>query len=124
MEISFNVLIITGSRDFTDRHFVFATLDKEHAARPITLLVHGDARGADTLADHWARAHQIKVDTIPADWGRYGIKAGPIRNIEMLEKYPGAKVIGFSLGKSTGTRHCMREAKKRGHEVVDVSYVA
>lgn len=49
----------------------------------------------------------------PADWERYGKRAGIVRNAEMVAA--GADVcLAFVLGESRGTRHCMREAAKAG----------
>src|SRR4029453_13494059 len=53
----------------------------------------------------------------PADWDRWGKNAGAKRNIEMLERYPGALVIAFPLPQSKGTWHCVFQARKRGHKV-------
>ena len=52
-------LAVTGGRDFTDKKAVFSTLDRVNRKRPITLLIHGGARGADTLASSWATSRKI-----------------------------------------------------------------
>jgi hypothetical protein len=41
------------------------------------------ARGADTLAEEWAKVRGIPCT---ADWDDLGRKAGPIRNAQMLRK--------------------------------------
>ena len=51
-------VIVCGGRNYSDRKRVFTTLDALHAETPITVLMHGDARGADALADDWA-AHAM-----------------------------------------------------------------
>ncbi len=114
-----STVIITGSRDWIDGSQIFYLLDAEHANSPITLLVQGGARGADHHALRWAQANGIKCITVHADWDQHGKAAGPIRNIEMLDGFPDARVIAFPLGKSIGTRHCMREAVKRGMKVIN-----
>jgi len=113
-----STVIITGSRDWSNP-CLFTALDIEHREQPITLLVQGGAKGADTLAARWAKANDIKCITVHADWDQHGKAAGPIRNIEMLDGFPDARVIAFPLGKSVGTRHCMREAVKRGMKVTN-----
>lgn len=54
----------------------------------------------------------------PADWGRYGSEAGPLRNLEMIRwtvAMPAERVcIGFPTPDSRGTWHCMREARTAG----------
>ncbi len=49
-------LLITGGRKFADRGLIRAILDRLHAQHRFTLLIHGDARGADRLAAEWAQA--------------------------------------------------------------------
>lgn len=50
----------------------------------IFALMHGAARGADTVAAEWAQDRAVMELAHPADWDRYGKRAGPIRNAEML----------------------------------------
>lgn len=59
-------LLVTGARTVVDKQWVFARLDQfvsERApdARLPELLLHGGARGVDTLAGEWAEARGIAV---------------------------------------------------------------
>lgn len=107
-------VIVTGSRHYADRELLWAMLDK---FRP-TLLVHGDARGADELADAWARARGVEVWGYPANWTQHGAAAGPIRNLEMIREHPDAYVLAFPLPGSKGTWHCVRNAQAEGMRVL------
>ena len=49
-------VLITGGRDFADRILLFEALDRLHAIHSFSVLIHGDAKGADTLAGEWADA--------------------------------------------------------------------
>lgn len=114
-------LLVTGSRNLIGADhgtWVKTVLTKAHKQHNFTLLVEGGAKGADSIAAEWAVANQIKVFTYPAEWGKYGKKAGTLRNIEMLDNHPGAIVFAFPVKDSKGTRHCIREAQKRDHLVV------
>ena len=93
-------VLITGGRDFADRQLLFETLDRLHAARGFTLVIHGAAKGADSLADEWAKERGIEVQARPADWKKHGRAAGPIRNQEMLKENP-QLVVAFPGGKGT-----------------------
>lgn len=74
-------VLVTGSRDFTDRQMIFAVL-KLH--RP-SIVIHGNARGADELAAEWCRAHpNVYEIAVPAKWNLLGRRAGPERNKMML----------------------------------------
>ena len=55
------------------------------------------------------------IKRFPADWTKFGTKAGPIRNREMLDLQPDL-VIAFhrNLKKSKGTIDTVMEANRRG----------
>jgi len=123
-------VLVTGSRDFSDEAKVNAALDEVYGQWDGKdggdfVVVHGDARGADTLADRWAKAtHEIDVrvhpEARPADWDQYGKLAGNVRNQEMVNL--GADIcLAFPLFGSRGTRDCMKRAKAAGIEVRDCS---
>jgi hypothetical protein len=103
-------VLVCGGRDFADREVLFATLTALHAAAPITLLVHGAAKGADRLAGEWAEAVGIPVAAFPADWKRYRGAAGPKRNKQMLVEGKPDLVVAFPGGKGTGNMVGQAEA--------------
>lgn len=79
-------ILVTGSRAFTDGAVVRQALDEALAefGAPLTV-VHGAARGADTLAAEWARATAgVAEEPHPADWSRLGKRAGFVRNARMV----------------------------------------
>lgn len=43
-------VLVCGGRDYDDRDSLVTVLDAAHYANPIECLIHGAARGADTLA--------------------------------------------------------------------------
>jgi hypothetical protein len=98
-------ILITGGRKFTD----YALIHRALAGSGCTILVHGDAPGADTLADIAARDLGITdIRSYPADWKRFSLAAGPIRNQEMLDKEhrpeePIDACFAFPTGDSRGT---------------------
>jgi hypothetical protein len=108
-------IVVTGGRDYSDRGAVFAALDSVHAKSGIARLVHGGARGADTLAGDWAKARGIPCDVYPADWSRDGKRAGPIRNRSMLGTALPDGVVAFPGG--SGTADCVKAAGERGIRV-------
>lgn len=102
-------IIICGGRTYADRARVAAVLEEYAAAKPT--IVHGGARGADTLADREARARGLRVETFAAHWDVHGKAAGPIRN-EAMVRAGADLVIAFAGG--TGTADCLRRAKQAG----------
>jgi hypothetical protein len=112
------IVLVCGGRNFQDDKLLRRTLDFVHRAMPITKLIHGGARGADTLAGRWAWAKGIPVEVFVADWDRYGKKAGSIRNGEMLEVGKPHAVIAFEGGR--GTEDMCSKADVAGVHVLEV----
>jgi hypothetical protein len=92
-------IIVCGGRDYADRERLFAALDAAHAKRPIGTVVHGGARGADSLGGEWAEARGVHIQVFAADWSE-GRKAGPIRNQRMADAGADA-LIAFPGGRGT-----------------------
>lgn len=121
--MGFKRILITGSRDWADAQTVHDALEGQLVEHGSIVVVHGAARGADSIADSWAKkkkaeGHKVEVESYPADWNRHGKAAGPIRNQQMVDL--GAHVtLAFPLGKSVGTRHAMRAAQKAGIRVIN-----
>lgn len=77
--------------------------------------MHGAARGADTLCHRWAEVQKdVTISSHPAKWGSdLGIRAGVVRNQEMLDKNPDINiVVAFQGGK--GTADMVKKAEKKG----------
>ena len=97
-------LLVTGGREFSDRDAVYAALNAANHKRTIKVLIHGGARGADTLADDWARGLGIERLAFPVtdqEWKLLGKRAGHVRNQRMLDLGKPDGVIGFKGGKGT-----------------------
>lgn len=109
-------VLVCGGCDFTDQKVVNYCLDRIHAETPISLIIHGAARGADTLGGQWALFQNIKIMTFPADWKRYGKSAGSIRNQQMLKESNPELVVAFPGG--AGTAHMVSIARKANFAVL------
>lgn len=110
-------LLVFGGRNFTDVEFAFQVLDSLHAERPVTLVIHGAARGADKIGGAWAITRRIPVKEFPADWARYRRSAGPIRNKQMLLQ--GKPDAGIAFKGGAGTADMKMRLLKAGIEVID-----
>jgi hypothetical protein len=115
-------VLVTGSRNYDDKNTLFDALADQY--EPGMIVVHGGARGADTIACEWVKkmqslGYQVTTEVHQADWYEYGKAAGPIRNEVMVDA--GADVcLAFPLGESRGTRHCMSAAEKAGIPVINL----
>ena len=110
-------ILVCGGRDFggntDDDRKIHAALDKAHVHKPITVLIHGAARGADISGACWAQMHaDITILPYPADWDANPRSAGFIRNQQMLDEGRPEGVIAFPGGR--GTSDMVRRARKAG----------
>jgi hypothetical protein len=110
-------VLVCGGRDFNNVAFIWSRLDALHEQKGFTHLIHGGARGADTIAGDWAKTKPIERYVCRADWDKYGKAAGPYRNARMLEWLPDL-VVAFPGGR--GTADMIRQAKSAGVEVVEI----
>lgn len=112
-------VLVTGSRHYQNlevvkKHFIDIGPD---------IVVHGRARGADACA-HFAAEDigGIEVRPYPADWVAYGMKAGPIRNQQMIDSEhrpnePIALCLAFPMTDSIGTWDCIVRCLAAGIDV-------
>jgi len=110
-------VLVTGSRNWTDREIVHTALDKILEDGPV-VLVQGDCdTGADFFARSWARNNNVEIEHHPAAWKSQGRSAGPRRNKQMVDK--GADIcLAFQIGNSKGTQNCIDLCRKFGIPVV------
>jgi hypothetical protein len=102
------ILAVVGSRTFSDYKLLDETLTRFHQVNPITEIVSGGARGADSLAERWANENNIPVKVYPAEWEKYGRRAGMIRNRYIISnsEYCFAFWDGFSHGTKNDIELC------------------
>lgn len=105
-------VLVCGGRRYSNSAALNRELDRLHLLHIITLVIHGAALGADKLAQSWAESRGVSFARFPANWKRYGIYAGPLRNKKMLEEGAPDLVIAFPGGK--GTADMMRQARAAG----------
>lgn len=106
-------VLCCGSRTWTSQ----AIMEREMAfIKRGDVVVSGNARGADRMAERVAENAGAIVERFPARWDLFGRSAGFRRNIEMLDSGVDM-VLAFWDGVSRGTPHTMREAKARNLRV-------
>jgi hypothetical protein len=97
-------VLVCGGRDFDDVGLMISVLDRLHTEKPFTMLIHGNARGADKIADDWARCRGIpceRYEVPQGEWDELGKKAGPLRNQRMLDEGKPDLVVAFPGGGGT-----------------------
>ena len=110
-------LMVTGARDWSDRDAINRAMAQcwlDAGSPAECTLIHGGAKGADTIAASIAAEHGWVVHVFPADWDGLGKKAGPMRNSEMLESGRPDHVVGCLVLGSIGTHHALRHSQILG----------
>ena len=78
---------------------------------PDDIIVSGGAKGVDETAEGEARKLGMEVISVPAEWNKYGKRAGLMRNdiiVGMADC-----VVAFWDGVSRGTKYTIDKAKKK-----------
>ena len=109
---------VVGGRDFTDYLRMAKILNP--VKYKIQYLVSGGAKGADQLAELYAKAYKVRIKIFDADWDTYGKKAGFLRNQDIVKEAD--IVIAFWNGKSKGTRHTIELAKENNKQLKVYNY--
>lgn len=94
---------VVGSREFNDYFYLRDVLDGHRDK--IDLLVSGGARGADTLAQKYAKENGIPILIYYPEWKKLGKQAGIIRNTLIADQAD--VMVAFAYKTSRGTRHAI-----------------
>jgi YspA, cpYpsA-related SLOG family len=80
-------ILIAGDRNWTNNTFIRVILDSLVQQYSTFTLIHGGARGVDSIAGYIAEhVYKLPVIAFPADWDTHGKSAGIIRNRQMLSE--------------------------------------
>ena len=69
-------VLICGGRDFSDRDYLFESLDSFLLNYDAIEIVSGHANGADKLGEEYAMLHGYSLKVFKAEWSKYGRAAG------------------------------------------------
>lgn len=110
-------ILVTGSRDWTDFDTIYMAL---YGMPKNTVIINGACKGADKLSTEVSRLLGFEYREYPADWKRWNLAAGPIRNRAMYDKEQPDLVIAFhpDISKSKGTKDMVKYAKSKGCPIV------
>jgi ribA/ribD-fused uncharacterized protein len=111
--------LICGGRNFDDVEFIIPRLNAAREECGFDFVITGGAAGADTIGDLWRVESGLDGKVYPADWNRFGKRAGPLRNVQMLEEGKPDFVIAFPG--TSGTAHMVDIAAQAGVCVIDFS---
>ena len=120
-------IAIIGSRSWNNHDIFYKQVTNDLIDNKPTVIISGGAIGVDTMAEQYAREHNIPIQIIRPDY----------KNIEMNQKYGKDKwgkiaplernkiianecdmMIAFILDNSSGTMFTIKEAQKLGKKVI------
>lgn len=99
-------LAVVGSRTFDNVSLLRETLLLYNPS----VIITGGAKGADTLAEEYARLNHIPLKVIKPDWSKYGKAAGVKRNQQIIESAD--ECVAFWDGTSKGTLSSIKLCEK------------
>lgn len=133
-------VLVTGGRSYNDEKTFYKTMDHLRMEYDISVVVHGGAAGADSLARKWGKETlgAYRVKEYPARWDdlkapgaivkerrngmKYNISAGPQRNQRMLDDNPDIELVVVFPG-GVGTRDMELRARRGGFPVITIAEV-
>lgn len=128
-------VLVCGDRNWTDYELIAKVLDglmneRPDSDAPYLTVIHGCARGADSLACQWVDRNYVYYDgyvaqeKFIADWDQFGRAAGPIRNRRMLKEGKPDRVIAFhdDIEHSKGTKNMVTIAREEGIPVEIITH--
>lgn len=123
------VVGIMGSREVTEENFPHAASQiKRICERSTGILLSGGARGADSLAEKYAKFYRKPFKKMPVEnfeWERLGKRAGIMRNEHMalyLKQYGGCAFI-FIVEGSHGAKNMIEQCERYEipHKIIQVA---
>lgn len=109
------IIGVIGSRTFIDYDLMVDTL--KHIK--ITKIVSGGAVGADSLAERYAKEHNIPTQIFLPDWEKNGKSAGFKRNTDIVNESD--MIVAFWDGTSKGTLDSIKKAEKLNKKILIIN---
>ncbi len=114
-------VLICGDREWADEDRMRRKMVQVGFPGEVAFLVHGGAKGADSMSERLAIEtgfHKDRILRFDADWTKYGRAAGPIRNRRQYRETKPHLVLAFHdhPEKSSGTVDMVKVARAGGTE--------
>ena len=109
-------LLVTGSRKFENIAELNEAIKEveELQKQKITMLLHGGAIGADTLAQTWAEQNNIPTQVIKPNYQKHNGKSAPLIRNKELVKLADCTLALYTKNRIGGTWYTSKETIKAG----------
>ena len=103
-------ILVCGGRDYYDENKIMEVLTDVIGLEKNVLVIHGACKtGTDSIVQKFCDSYLVTTKPYPANWEKFGRRAGPIRNQQMLDDNPDIDVfIAFPGG--AGTKDMVKKA--------------
>lgn len=110
-------ILVCGDRHYNKLNIIERELKKFPSD---TIIIHGTAPGADTLAAFVADRLGYKVIHFDAKWHIYGRGAGPVRNQQMIDEGKPDMILAFhdNIQESRGTKNMINKGVNARKKVI------
>lgn len=102
-------ILVCGGRHFNDYEFLVDCMNEVYQRIDIGAIISGRCRGADILGERWAIKNKIPIISFPANWKKYGVSAGQIRNQQMIDE--GNPDLCIAFPGNNGTADMIRRCR-------------
>lgn len=103
--------LVCGGRNFSDQNVIEESLAYLHDRRRLTVILHGDATGADTLSKNWALENGVWTLACPSLADGPRSNGGVLRYQFMMDFFEPDLVIAFPGGEGTKRMVEMAQSK-------------
>jgi len=117
-------IAVTGGRTYDNYTELSQSLDQAinqlNPAEGTNInIIAGGAKGADALAERYAKERNYGLTVKPADWDQYGDAAGPIRNKEMAKLAD----VGVAFEGGKGTQNMIKTMGEQGKPLLNTAEI-
>jgi len=115
-------ILVCGDRNWQRRDIIEAVFDSILKDK-IDMVIEGEAKGADKTSRRICQDRKIPYRPYFAEWKRYGLLAGMMRNTHMLMEGKPDLIVAFftKIENSKGTKNMINQGLDAGVEVLLVS---
>lgn len=116
MSITYNIGIV-GSRNFNRWDLVVSEMNKliDTHGQPNTI-ISGGAKGADSMAETWAKTNGCEMIVHPALWNKYGKRAAYLRNKDIVRDSD--MLLAFPSKSGRGTQMTINLSQDKGIPII------
>ncbi|HYX32553.1 MAG TPA: DUF2493 domain-containing protein [Oligoflexus sp.] len=101
-------IIVCGSQDYQDQHLLTKTLREYTRRHKVSVIVLGQAIGAETMAAEWAMQNNIRLSIVPTNRKIQGAEGSVERNTRIIDSNRDAAAVLHFMGCANSEDLCQR----------------